>query len=89
MPTDVTEVMAGFAEAAKAVYRLRAQTSDIVFADVKGHRGLRRFAGRGLARARGELAFEVRVHNLRVLRRFSHQQHHVQETNSQLENIAA
>jgi len=76
-------------EEAKAVYRLRGQTIEIVFADFKEHRGLRRFSGRGRARARMELALEVLVHNLLVLHRFSNQQHDVQETNSKLENIAA
>jgi len=76
-------------EEAKAVYRLRGQTIEIVFADFKEHRGLRRFSGRGLARARMELALEVLVHNLLVLHRFSNQKHNVQETNPKLENIAA
>jgi hypothetical protein len=56
---------------AKAVYRLRGQTIELVFADLKEHRGLRRFSGRGLAHARIELALEVRVHNLLVLHRYS------------------
>ena len=58
---------------AKAVYRLRGQTIEIVFADVKEHRGLRRFSGRGLARVRTELALDVLLHNLLVLRRFLNQ----------------
>jgi hypothetical protein len=32
---------------AKAVYRLRGQTIELVFADVKEHRGLRRFSEGG------------------------------------------
>jgi hypothetical protein len=76
-------------EEAKTVYRLRGQTIELVFADFKEHRGLRRFSGRGLARARMELALEVLVHNLLVLHRFSNQKHNVQETTSKLENIAA
>jgi len=55
---------------AKAVYRLRGQTIEIVFADVKEHRGLRGFSGRGLARVRTELALDVLLHNLLVLHRF-------------------
>jgi hypothetical protein len=55
---------------AKAVYRLRGQTVEIVFADVKEHRGLRRFSGRGLARVRTEFALDVLLHNLLVLHRF-------------------
>jgi hypothetical protein len=58
-------------EEAKAVYRLRGQTIELVFADLKEHRGLRRFSGRGLAHARIELALEVLVHNLLVLHRCS------------------
>jgi hypothetical protein len=76
-------------EEAKAVYRLRGQTIEIVFADFKEHRGLRRFSGRGLACARLELALEVLVHNLLVLHRFSNQQQTVQETTHKPENIAA
>src|SRR5918997_1252585 len=55
---------------AKAVYRLRGQTIEIVFADVKEHRGLRRFSGHGLARVRTEFALEILLHNLLVLHRF-------------------
>jgi transposase len=76
-------------EAATAVYRLRGQTIEIVFADRKEHRGLRRFSGHGLARARLELAFEVLVHNLLVLHRFLHQKQDVQETTPKPENRAA
>jgi hypothetical protein len=76
-------------EEAKTVYRLRGQTIEIVFADFKEHRGLRRFSGRGLARARMELALEVLVHNLLVLHRFAHPKQNGQETNPRPENIAA
>jgi Transposase DDE domain len=55
---------------AKSVYRLRGQTIEIVFADIKEHRGLRRFSGHGLARARTEYALEVLLHNLLVRHRF-------------------
>ena len=54
---------------AKAVYRLRGQTIEIVFADVKEHRGLRRFSGHGLERVRTEFALEVLLHNLLVRHR--------------------
>ena len=54
---------------AKSVDRLRGQTIEIVFADVKEHRGLRRFSGRGLARARTAYALEVLLHNLLVFHR--------------------
>jgi Transposase DDE domain len=56
-------------EEAKAVYRLRGQTIELVFADFKEHRGLRRFSGHGLVRARMELALEMLVYNLLVLHR--------------------
>jgi hypothetical protein len=52
---------------AKAVYRLRGQTIELVFADVKEHRGLRCFSGHGLVRVHTEFALEVLLHNLIVL----------------------
>ena len=48
----------------RALYRLRAQTVERGFADVKEHRGLRRLSGRGLLRARVELGLVVLAHNL-------------------------
>jgi hypothetical protein len=74
---------------AQAVYRLRGQTIEIVFADFKEHRGLRRFSGRGLTRVRTELALEVLVHNLLVLHRSSRQEHNAKETHPTHEQIAA
>jgi hypothetical protein len=74
---------------AKAVYRLRGQTIEIVFADLKEHRGLRRFSGRGLAHARTELALEVLVHNLLVLHRFSSRKQNAKEAESTDGKIAA
>jgi len=76
-------------ESAKAVYRLRGQTIEIVFADLKEHRGLRRFSGRGLAHVRTELALEVLVHNLLVLHRFSRQKQNAKEVNFTDGTIAA
>ena len=76
-------------EAAKMVYRLRGQTIEIVFADFKEHRGLRRFSSRGLARVRTELALEVLVHNLLVLHRSSRQKQNAKEINPTREEIAA
>jgi hypothetical protein len=76
-------------EAAKAVYRLRGQTIEIVFADFKEHRGLRRFSSRGLGRVRTELALEVLVHNLLVLHRSSSQRHNAKEIHPACEPIAA
>lgn len=54
-------------EEAKSLYRLRGQTIELGFADFKQHRRLRRFSGRGLARARAEVAVSVLVHNLRYV----------------------
>jgi hypothetical protein len=76
-------------EQAKVVYRLRAQTIKLVFADFKEHRGLRRFSGHGLGRVRTELALEVLIHNLLVLHCFSSQKQNVKETKITTEKIAA
>jgi transposase len=76
-------------EEAKAIYRLRGQTIELVFADFTEHRGLRRFSGHGLARVRTEVALEVLVHNLLVLHRFSSQKQYGKETKSTTEKIAA
>jgi len=53
---------------AKAIYRKRCQTVELRFADAKEHRGLRRFSGRGLERARIEVGLCVLAHNLLVVR---------------------
>jgi transposase len=52
---------------AKALYRLRRQTVELVNADWKQHRKLRRFSGRGLARARCQVGLMVLAHNLVTL----------------------
>ena len=49
---------------AKPLYRLRAQTVELVNADWKGHRNLRRFSGRGRKRARCQVGLLVLAHNL-------------------------
>jgi hypothetical protein len=74
---------------AKAVYRLRKQTIELVFADLKEHRGLRRFSGHGLVRVRTELALEVLVHNLLVLHRCLRQKHNARKIESLTEEKAA
>ncbi|MCZ6876501.1 MAG: transposase [bacterium] len=74
---------------AKTVYRLRGQTIEIVFADVKEHRGLRRFSGHGLARVRTEFALEVLLHNLLVVHRSLSQRADVEALNCTTEDIAA
>jgi hypothetical protein len=44
---------------AKQLYKLRKQTVELGFADLKEHRRLRRFGGRGLDRARAQAGFAV------------------------------
>jgi transposase len=58
----------GTAEA-KALYRQRSRTVELVNADWKTHRGLRRFSGRGLARVRCQVGLVVLAHNLVTLLR--------------------
>jgi transposase len=74
---------------ARAVYRLRGQTIEIVFADVKEHRGLRRFSGHGLVRVRTEFALEVLLHNLLVLHRFLRQRQNAEALHHTTEELAA
>jgi hypothetical protein len=74
---------------AKSVYRLRGQTIEIVFADVKEHRGLRRFSGQGLTRVRAEFALDVLLHNLLVVHRSLSQRLDGEATNDMTEDIAA
>jgi transposase len=52
---------------AKALYQLRKQTVELVNADWKAHRKLRRFSGRGLKRARCQVGLLVLAHNLLTL----------------------
>ena len=56
-------------EEAKSLYRLRRQTVELRYADVKQHRGLRRLSGRGLRRVRIEVGLTILVHNLLTLGR--------------------
>jgi hypothetical protein len=74
---------------AKAVYRLRGQTIELVFADVKEHRGLRRFSGHGLARVRTEFALEVLLHNLLTVHRSLRQRQNAKAIKPMTEKIAA
>jgi transposase len=48
----------------QARYRLRGQTVELPFADIKGNRQLTRFHGRGLSRARTETGLMVVAQNL-------------------------
>jgi hypothetical protein len=54
---------------AKAVYRLRKQTVELGYADMKQNRELRTFSGRGLARARIEVGLIELARNLMILER--------------------
>ena len=51
-------------EVAKAQYKLRGQTIELVFADAKGNRRHDRFHGRGLARVRTETGLLTLAQNL-------------------------
>jgi transposase len=53
--------------AAQQLYRRRRETVELVNADWKAHRGLRRFSGRGLTRVRCQVALVVLTHNLLTL----------------------
>lgn len=54
-------------EEGRALYRRRSQTVELVNADWKEHRQLRRFSGRGLKRARIQVGLIVLSHNLITL----------------------
>jgi len=56
-------------EEAKAVYRLRKQTVELGYADLKENRQLRGFSGRGLARARIETGLNELARNLLIVER--------------------
>jgi transposase len=49
--------------AAKKLYKLRSQTVELSYADLKEHRDLRRFHGRGLRRVTAEVGCLVVTHN--------------------------
>jgi transposase len=49
---------------AQALYKQRSRTVELNFADLKEHRGLRRFHGRGLDRVMAEVGSLVLTHNL-------------------------
>jgi transposase len=49
---------------AKRLYKLRSQTVELNYADLKEHRDLRRFHCRGPRRAKGEVGMLVLAHNL-------------------------
>jgi hypothetical protein len=49
---------------AQELYKKRSQTVELSYADIKQHRKMRRFSGKGLTRARIEIGLLVLVHNL-------------------------
>jgi transposase len=55
--------------AAKELYKLRRQTIELRYADLKQHRCLRQFTGYGLRHASAETAASVLVYNLLVLQK--------------------
>jgi transposase len=54
---------------AKRLYRLRSQTVELGFADVKQHRSMRQFSGRGRRRAQRQVGMTILVHNLLIIHR--------------------
>ena len=54
---------------AKALYKLRPQTVELAYADMKEHRGLRRFRSRSLRRAKAQVGLTVLTHNLLTVER--------------------
>jgi transposase len=52
---------------AKALYKLRRQTIELRYADLKQHRQLRQFHGYGLRHAHAEIGAAVLAHNLLIL----------------------
>jgi transposase len=59
---------------AKALYKRRRSTVERSYADLKVHRRLDRFTGRGLARVRAQLRLQCLVHNLLVVARHARAQ---------------
>ncbi len=54
---------------AKAIYRLRKQTVEMQYADMKQNRNFRRLSGRGLTCARIEVELTKLVYNLMIVER--------------------
>lgn len=54
---------------AKTLYKLRSQTVELAYADMKEHRGLRRFRSRGLRRAKTQVGLIVLTHNILAVQR--------------------
>lgn len=54
---------------AQSLYKLRSQTVELAYADMKEHRGLRRFRSRTLRRAKAQVGLTVLTHNLLTVQR--------------------
>jgi transposase len=70
---DELRARMGTAEA-KGLYKLRSRTVEQSFADLKEHRGLRRFHGRGPRRVNAEVGSLVLTHNLLAVERHGRRQ---------------
>jgi len=60
---------------AKTLYKLRPQTVELAYADMKEHRGLRRFRSRSLRRAKTQVGLTVLTHNLLTVQRVLEMEH--------------
>jgi hypothetical protein len=52
-------------------YKLRGQTAEPVFGQLKDRQGMRQFARRGLAAVKAEFTLAATVHNVRKLHRWT------------------
>jgi transposase len=76
-------------EEAKALYRLRSQTVELAYADMKTHRGLSRLRGSGLRRAKAQVGLFVLTHNLLALHKKAQGDDEAFRTTRTLEKHAA
>jgi DDE family transposase len=74
---------------AKVLYRLRGQTVELAFAEMKEHRSLRRLTGRGLRHATAQVTAFVLGHNLLTLLRKANGHEAASAATRILEKIAA
>lgn len=74
---------------AKVLYRLRGQTVELAFAEMKEHRRLRRLTGRGLQHATAQVTAFVLGHNLLTLLRKANGHEAASTATRILEKIAA
>lgn len=74
---------------AKTLYRLRAQTVELAFAELKEHRSLRRLTARGLQHAKAQVAAFVLSHNLLTFFRMAKGQKDASSSTRILDKMAA